>query len=175
MRISDCSSDVCSSDLNGMRYILRENATPAGTALVRLHIGSGSLDEEDHERGIAHFLEHMAFNGSTNVPEGEMVKLLAREGLAFGAGTNAATGFESTVYMLNLPRNDAALLDTALMLMRETASELTIEHAAVDRARGVVMAERPDRRTFAYRSEEHTSELQSLMRISYTVFCLKKK
>src|SRR3546814_6756420 len=64
---------------NGMRYILRENATPAGTALVRLHIGSGSLDEEERERGLAHFLEHMAFNGSTNVPEGEMVKLLARE------------------------------------------------------------------------------------------------
>src|SRR3546814_890120 len=57
---------------NGMRYILRENATPAGTALVRLHIGSGSLDEEDHERGLAHFLGHMAFNGSTNVPDGEM-------------------------------------------------------------------------------------------------------
>src|SRR3546814_18026972 len=102
-----------------MRYILRENATPAGTALVRLHIGSGSLDEEERERGLAHFLEHMAFNGSTNVPEGEMVKLLAREGLAFGAGTNASTGFESTVYMLNLPRNDADLLDTALKLMRE--------------------------------------------------------
>ncbi|MBA4164931.1 MAG: peptidase M16, partial [Erythrobacter sp.] len=139
---------------NGMRYILRENATPAGTALVRLHIGSGSLDEEDHERGLAHFLEHMAFNGSTNVPEGEMVKLLAREGLAFGAGTNAATGFESTVYMLNLPRNDAALLDTALMLMRETATELTIEQAAVDRERGVVLAERRERRTFAYRETE---------------------
>ena len=61
---------------NGMRYILRENATPEGTALVRLHIGSGSLDETDSERGLAHFLEHMAFNGSTNVPEGEMVKLL---------------------------------------------------------------------------------------------------
>src|SRR3546814_715471 len=63
---------------NGMRYILRENATPAGTALVRLHIGSGSLDEEDHERGLAHFLEHMDFNGSTTVPDGEMVKMLAR-------------------------------------------------------------------------------------------------
>src|SRR3546814_10817121 len=109
----------------------------------------------------------MAFNGSTNVPEGEMVKLLAREGLAFGAGTNAATGFESTVYMLNLPRNDAALLETALKLMRETASELTIDQAAVDRERGVVLAERRERRNFAYkeRSEEHTSELQSLMRI----------
>ena len=139
---------------NGMRYILRENATPDGTALVRLHIGSGSLDEEDRERGLAHFLEHMAFNGSTNVPEGEMVKLLAREGLAFGAGTNASTGFESTVYMLNLPRNDAALLDTALMLMRETASELTIDQAAVDRERGVVLAERRERRNFAYKETE---------------------
>jgi zinc protease len=146
---------------NGMRYILRENATPEGTALVRLHIGSGSLDEEDHERGLAHYLEHMAFNGSTNVPEGEMVKLLEREGLAFGAGTNASTGFETTVYKLNLPRNDLDLLDVALMLMRETASELLIEQEAVDRERGVILSERRDRRNFAYRETEDRLEFNS--------------
>lgn len=139
---------------NGMRYVLRENATPQETALVRLHIGSGSLDENDSERGLAHFLEHMAFNGSRRIPEGEMVKLLEREGLAFGADTNASTGFEQTVYKLNLPRNDPALLDTALMLMRETASELTITPAAVERERGVVLSERRDRRNFAYKNTE---------------------
>ncbi|WP_428028215.1 M16 family metallopeptidase [Altererythrobacter sp.] len=139
---------------NGMRYILRENATPEGTALVRLHIGSGSLDETDKERGLAHFLEHMAFNGSRRIPEGEMVKLLEREGLAFGADTNASTSFEQTVYKLNLPRNNEELLDTALMLMRETASELSISQEAVDRERGVILSERRDRRNFAYKEIE---------------------
>lgn len=139
---------------NGLRYVVRENGTPEGTVLVRLHIGSGSLDESDSEQGLAHFLEHMAFNGSARIPEGEMVKLLEREGLSFGADTNATTSFESTVYKLNLPRNDLGLLDTALMLMRETASELTLAPEAVDRERGVVLAERRDRRNFAYKELE---------------------
>jgi zinc protease len=119
-----------------------------------MRIGSGSLAERENERGLAHYLEHMAFNGSTGIPEGEMVKLLEREGLAFGADTNASTGFEAITYMLNLPRNDEALLDTALMLMRETASELTISQEAVDRERGVILAERRDRRDFNQRAWE---------------------
>ncbi|WP_295532064.1 insulinase family protein, partial [Novosphingobium sp. Chol11] len=120
---------------NGMRFILRRNATPPGTALVRMNIAAGSLDEADNERGFAHFVEHMAFNGSAHVPEGEMVKLLEREGLAFGADTNAQTSFEHTLYLLDLPRADPKLLDTALMIMRETASELTFDPAAVARER----------------------------------------
>lgn len=139
---------------NGMRYIIRSNATPAGTALVRMRIGSGALEETDSERGLSHFLEHMAFNGSKGVPEGEILKLLEREGLAFGADTNASTGFETITYMLNLPRNDEALLGTALMLMRETASELTISEDAVARERGVVLAERRDRSGYSLRNYE---------------------
>jgi len=146
---------------NGMRYILRQNATPEGTALVRMRIDSGSLDEADSERGLSHYLEHMAFNGSTNIPEGEMIKLLEREGLAFGADTNASTGFEAITYMLNLPRNDEALLDTALMLMRETASEITIAEDAVERERGVILAERRDRRNFGQRAREDSFEFTS--------------
>jgi zinc protease len=137
---------------NGMRYAIRSNATPKGTGLVRLMIDAGSLDESEAERGYAHYVEHMAFNGSTHVPEGEMVKLLERQGLAFGAHTNASTNFEFTLYQLDLPRNDPALLDTALMLMRETASELTVSPEAVERERGVVLAEMRDRNTFAYRN-----------------------
>jgi zinc protease len=139
---------------NGMRYIIRRNATPAGTALVRMRIDSGALEETDSERGLSHYLEHMAFNGSTGIPEGEMIKLLEREGLAFGADTNASTGFESITYMLNLPRNDEALLGTALKLMRETASELTIAEDAVARERGVILAERRDRAGFQQRNFE---------------------
>lgn len=129
---------------NGMRYVIRRNATPAGTALVRMDVAAGSLDEGPQERGFAHFVEHMAFNGSTHVPEGEMIRLLERNGLSFGADTNAQTGFEQTLYMLDLPRADPALLDTALMLMRETASELSFAPEAVARERGVVLSELRD-------------------------------
>ncbi|MFC0204788.1 M16 family metallopeptidase [Novosphingobium soli] len=137
---------------NGMRYVIRRNATPAGTAIVRMDVEAGSLDESDAEQGYAHFVEHMAFNGSRRVPEGQMIPLLEREGLAFGADTNASTGFDRTLYKLDLPRNDPALLDTALMLMRETASELAISQAAVDRERGVVLAEMRDRNSWALRN-----------------------
>lgn len=139
---------------NGLRYIIRRNATPAGTALVRLRINTGALAETDAERGLSHYLEHMAFNGSKGIPEGEMIKLLEREGLAFGADTNASTGFENITYMLNLPRNDEALLGTALMLMRETASELNIAPDAVERERGIILAERRDRAGFQQRNFE---------------------
>lgn len=135
---------------NGMAYAIRANKTPAGTGEVRLMFDAGSLDETGEEQGWAHFVEHMAFNGSTKVPEGEMVPLLERKGLKFGADTNASTGFDTTLYKLSLPTNDAALLDTALMLMRETASELTFAPEAVEREKGIVLAERRDRNTFSY-------------------------
>ncbi len=137
---------------NGMRYIIRQNTKPQGTAVVRMRIAAGSLDESDAEQGFAHFVEHMAFNGSRNVPEGEMLKLLERKGLAFGADTNASTGHEQTVYSLDLPEATPDLLDTSLMLMRETASELTIDPAAVERERGVVLAEMRDRNSYAWRN-----------------------
>lgn len=137
---------------NGMRYVLRHNATPEGTAIVRMDVNTGSLDEGPAERGFAHFLEHMAFNGSQRVAEGQMVPLLERAGLAFGADTNASTTFGHTLYKLDLPRADAALVDTALMLMRETAGNLTIAPDAVARERGVVLAEMRDRKSFAQRN-----------------------
>lgn len=143
---------------NGLRYVVRHNATPKGTGIVRMNIAAGSLDESDGELGYAHFVEHMAFNGSRRVPEGEMIPLLERKGLAFGADTNATTTYDRTTYMLDLPTNEAGLLDTALMLMRETASELTITPEAVARERGVVSAELRDRNTFALRNYRDGAE-----------------
>ena len=133
---------------NGLRYIVRANDRPEGTAELRMEIATGSLDERDEERGFAHYVEHMAFNGSTNVPEGEMVKLLERLGLSFGADTNASTGLERTQYRLSLPNTDPALLDTALMLMRETACELTFDAEAVEREKGVILSERRVRNSY---------------------------
>lgn len=137
---------------NGMRYALHRNSTPKDSVIMRLRIDTGSFSEAEDQRGLAHFLEHMAFNGSTNVPEGEMIKLLERKGLAFGADTNASTGFDETVYKLDLPNASDDLVDTGLMLLRETAGELLIDPAAVDRERGVILSERRARDTYQLRN-----------------------
>lgn len=136
---------------NGMRYAIRKNATPPAQASLRLWFEAGSLMEADDQQGLAHFLEHMAFNGSKNVPEGEMVKILERHGLAFGADTNAQTSFDETSYQLDLPKTDDDTVDTSLMLLREAAGELTIAQDAVDRERGVVLSEERARDTPNYR------------------------
>ena len=133
---------------NGMKYAIRRNGFPKGTASVRLRFEFGSIGEDEDERGLAHFIEHMAFNGSTNVPEGEMVRILERQGLKFGPDNNAQTGFDQTLYMLDLPKVEDEQVDTALMLMREVASEIAFDPAAVERERGVILGERRVRNTF---------------------------
>ncbi|MDO9367269.1 MAG: insulinase family protein [Sphingopyxis sp.] len=137
---------------NGMKYALLKNSTPKDSVVLRMRFAVGSFAEADDQRGLAHFLEHMAFNGSKGVPEGEMIKLLERKGLAFGADTNASTGFDQTIYQLDLPNASEDLIDTGLMLMRETGGELTIDPAAVDRERGIILSERRARDTYQLRS-----------------------
>lgn len=137
---------------NGMRYILMTNDTPEQTAAMRLRIDAGSLNELEDERGLSHFLEHMAFNGSTNVPEGEMVKILERHGLAFGPDTNAFTSFNEIQYQLDLPSVEDAVLETGFFLMRETASELTLDPEAIDKERGVIKSEARARNSVGLRN-----------------------
>ena len=98
--------------------------------------------ETDAQQGLAHFLEHMAFNGSpTCRARGEMVKILERHGLAFGADTNASTSFDETVYKLDLPKTDDDTVDTSLMLLREAAGKLTLAQDAMNQERGVILSE----------------------------------
>lgn len=137
---------------NGMRFAIMRNATPPGQAAIRFRIGAGSLDERDDQQGLAHFLEHMAFKGSTHVAQDEMIRILQRKGLAFGPDTNANTSYDETVYALDLPEVDADTLSTGLMLMRETASELTLDAGAFDRERGVILSEERLRDTPQYRA-----------------------
>ncbi len=144
---------------NGMKYAIKKNETPKGNASIRMHVALGSIAEAEKERGLSHFLEHMAFNGSKNVPEGEMIKLLERLGLSFGADTNAYTSFDETVYQLDLPKTDEETVDTSLFLMRETASELTISDEAVERERGVVNSERQFRDSAALRNAKYQFQL----------------
>lgn len=133
---------------NGMKYAIMHNATPKGTASVRLQIALGSIGEAENERGLSHFIEHMAFEGSTHVAQGDMIKILERQGLAFGPDTNAQTGFDTTTYMLKLPQTDAQHVDTALFLFREIGSELKFEAAGIDRERAIILGEERARDNF---------------------------
>ncbi len=135
---------------NGMRYAVMHNATPSGQTSLRMRVGSGSLEETDAEQGLAHFLEHMSFKGSTHVPNGDMIRILQRHGLAFGADTNAQTGFTQTVFELDLPQSGADDIGTGLMLLRDIGGELTIPAGPMDTERGVVLSEERLRDTPSY-------------------------
>ena len=124
---------------NGLRYLMVQSQSPKNNVQVRLLIKAGSSLEEGPEPGLAHFLEHMAFNGSKNIPEGKLIPLLQKDGIAFGADVNASTHLDKTIYKLSLPGADK--LDNALMVMREVAGNLTLAEDAVDRERGVLESE----------------------------------
>ena len=139
---------------NGLTYMIRQNNKPENRAELRLAVRAGSILEDDDQRGLAHFVEHMAFNGSKNVPEGEMIKVLERHGLAFGADTNAHTSTDETVYKLNLPTVKEDVLDVAFMLMRETAENLNMDQGAIERELGIILSEKRTRDTAGYRAWE---------------------
>jgi zinc protease len=132
---------------NGMQYAIMRNATPAAQASFRLRIDAGSLMENEDQLGLAHFMEHMAFNGTTNIPENDLLRILERLGLAFGADTNAFTSFDQTAYLLELPRTNDETVDAALRIMREQVSEALMAADAVDDERGVIEGEERMRNT----------------------------
>jgi zinc protease len=139
---------------NGLRWVVLPNPKPEGAASLRLLVEVGSRHERANERGIAHLLEHMAFRGSEGLPPGELAASLERLGAAMGPDTNARTGFDSTVYQLELPRADAAALEHGLFVLREIADRLTIPEDLLVIEREVVLAEArqresPGQRAFA--------------------------
>jgi len=146
---------------NGLRYAVMSNDTPSRTATLLMRIDAGSLDETDETRGIAHFLEHMAFNGSDAIPEGEMIKRLERLGLAFGPDTNASTGFDQTSYQLELPDVSDGLINEALSIFRETAERLTLAPDAIERERGIILAEKRARNSPSFRAQIASLKFQT--------------
>ena len=144
---------------NGMRYALQHNANPVGEASMRFWVRAGRRNEADNELGVAHFLEHMAFNGSENIAEGELISELERRGLSIGADTNASTGYTSTAYKLNLPSVDDDTVDFAFFFMREVADKLLIEIDAVERERGVILAEEARKNTPRFHATQARNEL----------------
>jgi zinc protease len=132
---------------NGMRYAIKPNRNPEGTVTLKLRIAAGSLHENENERGIAHFLEHMAFNGSKNYPEGEMFRALQRMGIQIGSNANAATDFDNTSFTISLPSVRPQVVDTGLNILREMCDRLTLAQDAIVKERGVILSEERSRDT----------------------------
>ena len=131
---------------NGMRYILMANQQPPGRVSMRLHIAAGSLMERDDQRGVAHFLEHMVFNGSKNFPDAsKLIPQMQRLGIAFGAHANAYTSFDETVYMLDLPNNEADTLKLGFDVMRDFGDGAFLKESEIDKERGVILSEKTSR------------------------------
>lgn len=126
---------------NGVRYAIKRNTTPPGQASVWLRIDAGSLMEKPNQRGLAHFMEHMAFNGTADIPKNELIHRLERLGLQFGADLNAATTFDQTFYRLDMPRVDDEKLTTALHVLRQQVSAATMDPKDIDDERGVIAGE----------------------------------
>ncbi len=125
---------------NGLRYYVRPNAQPRGRAELRLVVKTGSVLEDDDQRGLAHFVEHMAFNGTTHFPGNAIGTFMQRIGMRFGAHVNAHTSFDETVYELHVP-TEPAVLDQALLMMEDWARGVTFPPEEIDKERGVILEE----------------------------------
>jgi zinc protease len=126
---------------NGIKYYIRRNAKPEQRAELRLVVNAGSILEDDDQRGLAHFVEHMAFNGTTNFAKNDIVKYLESIGVRFGADLNAYTGFDETIYILPVPTDSAGILERSFRFLGDVANGIKFDSAEVVAERGVVLAE----------------------------------
>ena len=126
---------------NGLTFFIRRNAQPEKRAALRLVVKAGSIDEADDQRGLAHLLEHMAFNGSAHFKSGELVSYLESIGSRFGPDVNAYTSFDETVYMLEVPTDREGILERGLDALSDFAGGISLDPAEIDRERGVVIEE----------------------------------
>ena len=126
---------------NGLSYYVRAHGRPDDRAELRLAVNAGSILEEDDQRGLAHFVEHMAFNGTEGFARQELVGYLESIGMRFGPDLNAYTSFDETVYMLKVPTDDAEIVDQAFRILRDWAGGIAFEDAEIDKERGVVVEE----------------------------------
>ncbi len=126
---------------NGLTYYVLPHAKPEKRAQLWLAVNAGSILEDDDQQGLAHFLEHMGFNGTKRFPKQDIVNFVERAGMRFGPHLNAYTSFDETVYQLQVPTDNAELVDKALQVLRDWAGDVSIDGAEVDKERGVVLEE----------------------------------
>ncbi len=130
---------------NGFRYLIYPNSEPPRRVSLRLHIASGSLMEADDQRGLAHFLEHMVFNGTKHFSPDQLVPEMQRRAIAFGAHVNAFTSFDETVYMLDLPDLSEDTMKLAFTVMRDFGDGALLTTEEIDKERGVILSEKISR------------------------------
>jgi zinc protease len=126
---------------NGLQYYIKTNKKPEKRAELRLAVKTGSVMEDDDQLGLAHFCEHMAFNGTKSFPKNEIINLLEKEGIRLGPDVNAYTTFDETVYMLQIPTDSVAIVEKAFKILEEWASAVTYDSTEIDKERGVVIEE----------------------------------
>ncbi len=126
---------------NGLRYYIRENQEPKNRADLRLIVDAGSVLEDQDQRGLAHMVEHMAFNGSKHFPRQKFVDFMQSIGMRFGPELNAFTGFDETIYMLRVPTDSPDIIATALLMLEDWAHNVTFDDKAIDKERGVITEE----------------------------------
>ena len=136
---------------NGMRFAWADLPKPEDRVYLRLHVDVGSFGESDSQAGMAHFLEHMAFNGSDNFPAGTLIEWFQDHGMSFGADTNAHTAFSETVYKLDLPNRDEKTLREGMLVMSDFARGMTIANDEVQAEKGVIDGEQRERDSAGYR------------------------
>lgn len=137
---------------NGLRYVILANREPKQRVSLRLLVEAGALQETDEQQGLAHFLEHMSFNGSTHYPPGTLIEYFQRLGMNFGGDTNASTGFNRTLYQIELPDTKDATLDEGLKVFGDYAGGLLLTAAEIERERGVILSEKRTRDSVGYRT-----------------------
>ncbi len=126
---------------NGLRYYIRANQKPEKRAELRLVIKAGSILEDDDQQGLAHFVEHMAFNGTQHFPKNELFSFIESLGMRFGADLNAYTSFNETVYMLQVPTDKPEMMERGLLVLEDWAHNLSFDNAEIEKERGVVREE----------------------------------
>lgn len=143
---------------NGMTYYIRHNDKPAGRAEFYLATNVGALQEEPDQDGLAHFLEHMCFNGTKNFPDKGILNWLESIGASFGGNVNASTGVEQTIYLLNnIPLVRPTVIDTCLLIMHDYSHFVTCDPVEIDKERGVILEEKRSRNTASWRMREQSS------------------
>ncbi len=137
---------------NGLRYALRHNPEPRGRISARLAIRVGSIYENESQRGLAHFLEHMAFNGSRHFPAADVVEFFQKLGMEFGGDTNASTGFDRTIYQLELPDTKPDTVRESLTFFADVADGLLLDKAEIEKERGIILSEKRARDSVGLRT-----------------------
>lgn len=144
---------------NGVRYIVRRNQNPPGRVTLYLHVRTGALNESDQQNGLAHFLEHLAFNGSKHYPPGTLVPHLNKLGMQFGADTNAHTNQHETVYKLNMPDNKPETIADALTIFADYAGGLLLNVEEIEKERKVILEESRARKSAQERLQKQWRRL----------------